>query len=123
MAGIQTLFLLLPSFFLFALSQASFMVDNSTELANPDSRGRVCAQTEPTLCPVTCFRPDPVCGSNGVTYWCGCADALCSEAVVLRSGFCEVGNGGSGLVYGQGLLLVHMVWHIVLGLFVIMGIL
>ncbi|KAG9133947.1 hypothetical protein Leryth_004657 [Lithospermum erythrorhizon] len=51
-------------------------------------------------CPVKCFRPDPVCGVDGVTYWCGCADAHCSGTRVQKMGFCEVGNGGSGPVSG-----------------------
>ncbi|OAY74838.1 hypothetical protein ACMD2_07021 [Ananas comosus] len=40
-------------------------------------------------CHVSCFRPDPVCGENGVTYWCGCHEAACAgsargEEGVLR---------------------------------------
>ncbi|KAL3838003.1 hypothetical protein ACJIZ3_022594 [Penstemon smallii] len=75
---------------------------------------------DPDACPVKCFRPDPVCGSDGVTYWCGCADAHCAGARVKKFGFCEVGNGGSGPA-GQALLLVHIVWLILLGLFVLFG--
>ncbi|VFQ99262.1 unnamed protein product [Cuscuta campestris] len=56
-------------------------------------------------CPINCFRPDPVCGVNGVTYWCGCADAHCNGVEVARLGFCDVGNGGSGPISGQALLL------------------
>nr|GMD71473.1 Serine-type endopeptidase inhibitor [Ipomoea batatas] len=26
-----------------------------------------------------CMQLDPVCGVDGVTYWCGCADAHCKE--------------------------------------------
>ncbi|XP_078445956.1 uncharacterized protein LOC144714996 [Wolffia australiana] len=74
-----------------------------------------------SACPVTCFRPDPVCGDNGVTYWCGCADAACAGANVAKLGFCEVGNGGSGLLSGQALLLVHLLWLIALAFSVVLG--
>ncbi|OIV96902.1 hypothetical protein TanjilG_00484 [Lupinus angustifolius] len=77
----------------------------------------------PTSCPVKCFRADPVCGANGVTYWCGCVEAACEGAKVAKVGFCEVGNGGSAPFSGQALLLVHILWHIVLGLSVIFGLL
>ncbi|KAB1205250.1 hypothetical protein CJ030_MR7G012114 [Morella rubra] len=75
----------------------------------------------PTSCPVNCFRADPVCGVDGVTYWCGCADALCAGVKVAKLGFCEVGNGGPGPLSGQALLLVHIVWLIVLGFSVLFG--
>nr|XP_008381792.2 uncharacterized protein LOC103444613 [Malus domestica] len=39
-------------------------------------------------CPVNCFRPDPVCGVDGVTYWCGCQDAQCAGVKVEKLGFC-----------------------------------
>uniref|UniRef100_A0A6N2LBL5 Kazal-like domain-containing protein n=1 Tax=Salix viminalis TaxID=40686 RepID=A0A6N2LBL5_SALVM len=44
---------------------------------------------------VNCFRVDPVCGVDGVTYWCGCDDALCSGTRVAKLGACEVGSGGA----------------------------
>ncbi|OAY74681.1 hypothetical protein ACMD2_02390 [Ananas comosus] len=73
-------------------------------------------------CPVTCFRPDPVCGADGVTYWCGCADAACAGARVAKRGFCGVASGGSGLVVsGQVLLLVHIVWLFLVGFAVLFG--
>ena len=75
----------------------------------------------PASCPVKCFRADPVCGVDGVTYWCGCADALCAGVKVAKLGFCEVGNGGPGPLSGQALLLVHIVWLIVLGFSVLFG--
>ncbi|KAK9291330.1 hypothetical protein L1049_019275 [Liquidambar formosana] len=82
----------------------------------------LCARTAaPASCPVKCFRTDPVCGVDGVTYWCGCADAMCSGTRVAKLGFCEVGNGGSGPLSGQALLLVHIVWLIVLGFSVLFG--
>ncbi|PPR80915.1 hypothetical protein GOBAR_AA39795 [Gossypium barbadense] len=43
----------------------------------------------PNFCPANCFMADPVCGDNGVTYWCGCADAYCAGTKVARIGFCE----------------------------------
>ncbi|KAL2339524.1 hypothetical protein Fmac_007464 [Flemingia macrophylla] len=72
-------------------------------------------------CPVKCFRTDPVCGVDGVTYWCGCSEAACAGAQVAKLGFCELGNGGSVPLSGQALLLVHIVWLIVLGFSVLFG--
>ncbi|OIS99386.1 PREDICTED: uncharacterized protein LOC109231803 [Nicotiana attenuata] len=77
----------------------------------------------PESCPVNCFRPDPVCGVNGVTYWCGCPDAQCAGVRVVKTGMCEVGNGGSGPVSGQALLLVHIVWLVLLGFVGLFGLL
>lgn len=74
-----------------------------------------------SACPINCFRADPVCGVDGVTYWCGCPDAACAGVRVAKRGPCQVGNGGSGLVSGQALLLVHIVWLIVLGFAVLFG--
>ncbi|KAI3819005.1 hypothetical protein L1987_12827 [Smallanthus sonchifolius] len=77
----------------------------------------------PGSCPVKCFRPDPVCGVDNVTYWCGCSEALCAGVPVAKVGFCDFENGGSGPVSGQALLLVHIVWLIFLGFFVLFGLL
>ncbi|KAJ6972665.1 hypothetical protein NC653_033079 [Populus alba x Populus x berolinensis] len=30
--------------------------------------------------PINCFRADPVCGANGVTYGCGCPEAACARS-------------------------------------------
>nr|XP_010934052.1 uncharacterized protein LOC105054262 [Elaeis guineensis] len=79
------------------------------------------ASSSASACPVNCFRADPVCGVDGVTYWCGCPDAACADVRVAKRGPCQVGNGGSGLVSGQALLLVHIVWLIVLGFAVLFG--
>ncbi|CAL0307772.1 unnamed protein product [Lupinus luteus] len=76
---------------------------------------KLCAATSSFPCPAKCFRTDPVCGVNGVTYWCGCTEAACAGVEVSKLGFCEVGNGGSSSLPGQALLLVHIVWLIVLG--------
>ncbi|XP_022140968.1 uncharacterized protein LOC111011494 [Momordica charantia] len=81
----------------------------------------LCPASMPSSCPVKCFRTDPVCGVDGVTYWCGCADALCSGVKVASLGFCEVGNGGSAPIPGQALLLVHILWLIILGVSVLFG--
>ncbi|XP_026427372.1 uncharacterized protein LOC113323299 [Papaver somniferum] len=86
----------------------------------------LCKKSEvPQSCPVNCFRADPVCGVDGVTYWCGCADAYCAGTQVAKLGFCEIGgNGGSGNavpISGQALLLVHIVWLILLGFSLLFG--
>ncbi|KAI4306602.1 hypothetical protein L6164_029863 [Bauhinia variegata] len=81
----------------------------------------LCAGTVPVSCPVTCFRTDPVCGVNGVNYWCGCAEAVCAGTKVAKLGVCEMDNGGSASLPGQALLLVHILWLIVLGFSVIFG--
>ncbi|KAG5052704.1 hypothetical protein AAZX31_02G207700 [Glycine max] len=81
----------------------------------------LCGKTMPLSCPAKCFRADPVCGADGVTYWCGCAEAACAGVEVAKFGFCEVGNGGSAPIPGQALLLVHIVWLIVLGFSVLFG--
>ncbi|KAE9605978.1 hypothetical protein Lalb_Chr10g0103031 [Lupinus albus] len=81
----------------------------------------LCAGMTTSSCPAKCFRTDPVCGVNGVTYWCGCAEAACDGVEVAKLGFCEVGNGGSASLPGQALLLVHIVWLIVLGFSVLFG--
>ncbi|XP_057740768.1 uncharacterized protein LOC130957927 [Arachis stenosperma] len=87
--------------------------DNASERQNmcPNAAS---SSSPPASCPVKCFRTDPVCGVDGVTYWCGCAEAECAGAKVEKMGFCEVGNGVSTPLSGQALLLVHIVWLIVL---------
>lgn len=93
-------------------------------LISPDESGSAVAANslvcddiaESLLCPVTCFRPEPVCGANGVTYWCGCRDAKCANVEVAHLGFCELHNAGSEGKGMQALLLVHTVWLILLGL-------
>ncbi|XP_076936135.1 uncharacterized protein LOC143603119 [Bidens hawaiensis] len=77
----------------------------------------------PGSCPVKCFRPDPVCGVDNVTYWCGCSEAHCAGVRVAKQGFCDFENGGTGEVSGQALLLVHILWLILLGFFVLFGLL
>ncbi|KAL4600074.1 hypothetical protein ACB092_11G171800 [Castanea dentata] len=77
--------------------------------------------TRPTSCPVKCLWAAPICGIDGVTYWCGCDDALCADVKVARLGFCEVNNGGPGPFSSQALLLVHIVWLIMLGFSMLFG--
>lgn len=121
-----TLFILTVSVLVFGL----FPTIQSSD-ANPlllpsdrgDGDGYLCPGTMTDSCPVKCFTTDPVCGEDGVTYWCGCADAHCAGTRVAKLGFCEVGNGGAGPVSGQALLLVHIVWLIFLGVFVLFGLL
>ncbi|XP_043695813.1 uncharacterized protein LOC122646340 [Telopea speciosissima] len=115
------LFFTLLSLYLVPIRSQS---DSSSALRLPsETIVDVCAATsQPSICPVNCFRTDPVCGVDGITYWCGCADALCAGTRVAKLGFCDVGNGGSGPVSGQALLLVHIVWLIVLGFSVLFGV-
>ncbi|KAK4584148.1 hypothetical protein RGQ29_022043 [Quercus rubra] len=90
-----------------------------------DATANLCANNKnglvprPAFYPVKCFRANPVCNIDGMTYWCGYADALCTNVKVARLGFCEVGNGGPGPLSGQALLLIHIVWLIVLGFFML----
>ncbi|KAK7321319.1 hypothetical protein VNO77_31840 [Canavalia gladiata] len=95
--------------------------ESSRILLLPSEGTTVCAKTTPSSCPAKCFRADPVCGADGVTYWCGCPEAACAGVEVAKLGFCEVGNGGSAPLPGQALLLVHIVWLIVLGFSVLFG--
>ncbi|KAL6500991.1 hypothetical protein OROHE_025188 [Orobanche hederae] len=95
---------------------------NFIKLPSDQVENGICANSNSDACPVMCFRTDPVCGVDGVTYWCGCAEAHCAGARVEKLGFCEVGNGGSGPA-GQALLLVHIIWLILLGVFVLFGLL
>ncbi|KAG6576611.1 hypothetical protein SDJN03_24185, partial [Cucurbita argyrosperma subsp. sororia] len=60
-----------------------------SEATNNDRDLDLCPVSLPSSCPVKCFRTDPVCGVDGLTYWCGCADALCSGVKVAKMGFCE----------------------------------
>lgn len=130
---IQSIFLLLTVLFIAVRSSQfnplllpSDLAQNNNNNNNDGYDDHLCPRvTEPApdSCPVKCFRTDPVCGVDGVTYWCGCADAHCAGTRVAKLGFCEVGNGGSGSVSGQALLLVHIVWLILLGIFVLFGLL
>ncbi|KAJ4767189.1 Serine-type endopeptidase inhibitor [Rhynchospora pubera] len=117
-----------PSCLLFLSLLLSFSFSQTFTLAS--SVEELSLKTDPcpalsdgfgSSCPVSCFRPDPVCGINGVTYWCGCPEAACAGVVVAKKGYCEVTDGGPGPVSGQALLLVHIVWLFVLGFAVLFG--
>ncbi|KAK6936586.1 hypothetical protein RJ641_033616 [Dillenia turbinata] len=117
------LFFIIVVFVLYCcLSTVISEYDSSAiRLPSDHNNGDLCSDlSTPSSCPVKCFRTDPVCGEDGVTYWCGCADAHCAGTRVVKLGFCEVGNGGTPLS-GQALLLVHIVWLIVLGFSVLFG--
>ncbi|KAK2635903.1 hypothetical protein Ddye_030695, partial [Dipteronia dyeriana] len=76
----------------------------------------------PASCPIKCFTTNLVCGDDGVTYWYGCAEALCSGAKVANRGFCEIGNnGGTASTSAQVLLLLHIVWLIISAFSVLFG--
>ncbi|GKU87832.1 hypothetical protein SLEP1_g2166 [Rubroshorea leprosula] len=109
------------SFFFFcspvAGSESDFsgVIQLPTDVDVGDGEGVCAGVAKPASCPVSCFRTVPVCGVDGVTYWCGCADAICAGTPVAKLGFCQVGSGGSASLPGQALLLVHIVWLILLG--------
>ncbi|XP_025817978.1 uncharacterized protein LOC112894467 [Panicum hallii] len=101
-------------------ASASAGAGAEAETGDPCAAAAADGDGDVQLCPVRCFRPDPVCGADGVTYWCGCPEAACAGARVARRGYCEVG-AGSAPVSGQALLLVHIVWLFVLGAAVLLG--
>ncbi|CAA7030578.1 unnamed protein product [Microthlaspi erraticum] len=108
---------LLLGFCLIGLQAADDLPENSSgdvcpRVSNPDPGG----------CPINCFRADPVCGADGVTYVCGCLDAACHGARVVKTGACDAGNAGSASVPGQALLLIHIVWLFLLGLSLVAGV-
>ncbi|KAG0631882.1 hypothetical protein M758_1G286500 [Ceratodon purpureus] len=82
---------------------------------------------KPVSCPVKCFRADPVCGTDKVTYWCGVADAKCAGVEVAHDGYCNLWeldtNVGSttALRAAQSLQLVHILWLVVAGLLIVLG--
>ena len=52
------------------------------------------------ICEINCFRYDPVCGTDGVTYACGLADAHCHGAEVAYEGECISGPMCGGFTTG-----------------------
>ncbi|KAK7372875.1 hypothetical protein VNO80_06265 [Phaseolus coccineus] len=117
-----------PRFLNVAIAAVALCVILPVSTANPEEPGvlrlpsqSLCGKmTASSSCPAKCFRADPVCGADGVTYWCGCAEAACAGVEVAKLGFCEAGNGGSAAIPGQALLLVHIVWLILLGFSVLL---
>lgn len=66
-----------------------------------------------------------MCGVDGVTYWCGSADAECAGVEVEYMGFCDFGSkgtGGKGVLAVQSLLLVHMIWLMLAAFLVLLGV-
>lgn len=63
--------------------------------SNADCPGRlICYPPTKTCqpsCEIYCFRYDPVCGTDGVTYGCGVADAHCHGVEVAYEGECIPG--------------------------------
>jgi len=78
-------------------------------------------------CPVNCFRADPVCGSDKVTYWCGAAEAKCAGVDIAHDGYCDIWEGTTNigsttaLHAAQSLQLVHILWLLVAGLMIVFG--
>ncbi|KAK9204742.1 hypothetical protein WN943_015006 [Citrus x changshan-huyou] len=106
-----SLFFFVISIFSLSFWSFSTVVESHTAIDVCDSKHR------PVSCPVKCFTTDPVCGMDGVTYWCGCDEARCAGATVAKKGFCQVGdNGGTASLSAQALLLVHIVWLIIIGI-------
>jgi hypothetical protein len=77
--------------------EAGACIDEDTScaaiLCGPGSvceRGECVAERD---CTINCFVPDPVCGENGVTYWCGEVEASCNEVMVAYDGECSGGGG------------------------------
>ncbi len=66
--------------------------------ADCDNR-RVCYPPTKTCqpeCAIECFRYDPVCGEDGVTYGCGEPDAHCHGIEVIHRGECRLECGSEG---------------------------
>lgn len=68
---------------------------------------------------------DSVCGGDGVTYWCGAAEAKCAQVEIAHEGYCDIYHGGTkaniGLHAAQSLQLVHMVWLGLAALLIMIG--
>ncbi|MQL75432.1 hypothetical protein Taro_007835 [Colocasia esculenta] len=74
------LLLLLALSLCFSISEVRADTVNLCGLSPPAARGKSCQ--------INCFRYDPVCGNNGVTYGCGCPEADCNGVPVVKLGEC-----------------------------------
>ncbi|KAL9668278.1 hypothetical protein QQ045_002658 [Rhodiola kirilowii] len=72
--------------FLIFLLSAAPSVKSDAELSTETAEPCAAHQTTSASCPIRCFRADPVCGVNGVTYWCGCPEAACEGVKVAKLG-------------------------------------
>nr|VDD09159.1 unnamed protein product [Brassica oleracea] len=71
------------------------------QAADGQAGGDICGGVpNPFACPINCVQEDLVCGANGVTYSCGCEDAACNGARVVKRGACDASNAGSDSVRG-----------------------
>ncbi|KAI5055476.1 hypothetical protein GOP47_0028997 [Adiantum capillus-veneris] len=109
-----------------ALSESSLTLSVSSYSASSAAAQTLHNESKETMsCPPSCFRPNPVCGTNGVTYWCGSVDAECAGVEVDYEGFCDFdskGTGVRGVLAIQSLLLVHMVWLMLAAFLVFLGV-
>lgn len=116
-----------PSWWWLSSSLASSSLSSSSSAASSAGAGTMHNESkETTFCPPSCFRPNPVCGVDGITYWCGSVDAECAGVEVDYTGFCDFdskGTGGKGILAIQSLLLVHMVWLMLAAFLVFLGVL
>lgn len=109
-------------------SSSSSSLPSSTPSAAEPSAGEGALHNdskETVSCPASCFRPNPVCGVDGITYWCGSVDAECAGVEVEYTGFCDFGSkgtGGKGVLAIQSLLLVHMIWLMLAAFLVLLGV-
>ncbi|MCI39020.1 hypothetical protein A2U01_0060249, partial [Trifolium medium] len=79
MARISSIIIAICIFPMFVLAMIPPVIRLPSEVIGEGKN--VCAEavaSVSTWCPVKCFRTDPVCGVDGVTYWCGCAEAACA---------------------------------------------
>ncbi|MQM05996.1 hypothetical protein Taro_038813 [Colocasia esculenta] len=72
------LLLLLALSLCFSISEVRADTVNLCGLSPPAAPGESCQ--------INCFRYDPVCGDNGVTYGCGCPEADCNGVPVVKLG-------------------------------------
>ncbi|GJP54217.1 hypothetical protein CLOM_g13315 [Closterium sp. NIES-68] len=106
-------------------------IGSSVEESSPDASTAATAASllkslvSPVKCSSTCLRPNPVCGENGVTFWCGVQEAQCAGAEVAYVGACAPESGVPGLSprTWEGLVLAHQLWILVAAATVLAGLL